>query len=1076
MAHRRIGWTLLATLVVAGLLAGAAGAQQGHGPDASLSFFDASAGAAPISPSSEVRAAAERLRQKLGRETIVDIDPKTGTPREIVRLDGFLSGPHRGDPTAIARDWIDDNDELLGLDDDEEDGLKTVMPETSPAGITDVTFAQTYAGLRAFNSFIRVSVAPGGRVLNVTGSPTPELEPNTTKPRLTATEARARAMRDASSSAAAPNAELVLFAMPQGTRLAWYLATVPAPTGDYVYLVDAVNGSVLWRENTTSAATGLAWDYYPSTRAQGASGTQQSRDFTASGWLSSSTTLSGPNVRAYADLNDNNAADSGEQIPPTSGNWNYAATFFTGAAPLLCNTAAPCVWNPLLASSWTTNQRQNATQLFYFVNTFHDWLRGDPFGFTAASGNFEGNDPVEVQALDGANGPGGLPDSRHLNNANMSTRPDGQSPRMQMYLFKASNGGNVTAMNSGDDASVVYHEYTHGLTNRLVSLPSGSSGLTSEQASAMGEGWSDWYAMDYLFGHGFDSGSVNIGFFMNGNRSGEPRSGTLRTQPMNCRPGALTTSDGSDDCHGSVQAGDGGYTYGDYGKVIGYPEVHADGEIWAQMLWALREDLVAAYGQPEGLSRARRFVTEGLRLTPPAPSMLDARNAILAAETATTGGQDRGRLWDEFAGRGMGYFASAVDGDDVQPVQDTHTQPVGPGAPITGHVTDIDTGAAVAGMRVGIGGHLFDLASDLVGQTDASGNFVIPDVPQGTYPHLIVDGPGYDRMVQQTVIVGAAGASVNVAVRRDWAAVGGGASVVSASAPSYSAPCRASDAFDQSQGTGWASTAPANASSGAKQTIVRLPQAIDITAFAVDPGAICGDSDAASVGPLQIATSADGVNFAPAAAPTFTAADNHRLNVLGPSGNANGVQYVRVTMLGPQSSQGDGALYMDLAELEVYGRPAGTPAPPVPPGPPAPPASGGGGGGTPPGGGTTATPPAPPAGGSTPPSPATPTAPGPRVLTLADASVKRCRQTGRGKRVRLVCALVNASAVTSADLQLKKGRMTLARGRRVKPSSTGTLTLKLKRKLKKGRYTLTFKLRDTAAHARTITFRLRVLK
>jgi extracellular elastinolytic metalloproteinase len=1075
MAHRQLGSVVLATVVVAGLPGAIAGAQQAKTPDAPLPFLDSSSGAAPLPPAAGVRAAAQRLREKLGRETIVDIDPKTGTPREVLRLDGFLSTARTGDPTTVARDWIEDHSDLFGLDDDDADCLRAVAHETSPAGVTDVTFAQTYAGVRAFNTFIRVSVAPGGRVLAVTGSPTPDLRPNTTAPALTATQGRALAMHDAGASGAVPSvdrvlagaarttvfadgatAELVLFGRPQGTRLAWYLTTVAAQRAEYVYLVDAVDGGILWRQSIVHAATGLAWDSYPSSLVPGGGGVQQARDFTANGWLSSSTTLSGPNAHTYADLNDDDAAGTGEEIPPTAGAWNYPVTFFTGAAPLLCNGQAPCVWNPFAASSWTTNARQNATQLFYYVNTFHDWLRGDPFGFTPASGNFEGGDAVEAQALDGANGPGGLPDANHLDNANMSTPPDGRAPRMQMYLFTANNAGRVTAMNSGDDASVVYHEYTHGLSNRLVTSASGNSGLTTEQGDAMGEGWSDWYAMDYLFGHGFASGPVSLGFFMNGNRSGEPFAGTLRTQPMNCRPGALTTTDGGDDCHGSALAGDGGYTYGDYDKVVGYPEVHGDGEIWAQALWQLRQDLVGAYGTAEGLLRARRLVTEGLRLTPPAPSMLDARNAILAAETATTGGQDRALLWDEFANRGMGYFAAAVDGNDVQPVQDTHTQPVAPGAPVTGRVIDRDAATPVAAIRVGFGGHLSDLASDLVASTDANGDFAIPAVPQGTYPQLIVEKAGYDRVVPQNVVVGAGGAAVNVPVRRDWASTAGGAGVVSASSPLYAPPCGPGNAFDQSQGTGWSSTSPGS-TSGAKQATVRLPQAIDITAFGVDPGAICGDDETASVGPLQIATSADGVSFAPAAAVTFTAPDNHRLNMLAPSGNAAGVRYVRVTMLAPQSSQGDGAQFTDLAELEVYGRPAGTPAP----------AGGGasGGGGTPSG---TVTSPAP---GST--GAPTPGGSPSRAPRLADASVRSCRQSVRGRRVRLRCVLRNARAVTFADLRLTKSRTTLARGR-VKPSSTGTVSLKLKRKLKKGRYAVTFKLRDAAAHTRTITFRFRL--
>src|SRR5512133_609864 len=157
MARRQLSSVLLATLVVAGL-PGSAGAQQAKTPGAPLAFLDSSSDAAPLPPAAGVRAAAQRLRQQLGRETIVDIDPKTGTPRVIARLDGVLSGPHTGDPTDIARGWIEDNAALLGLDDDDTDCLKAVGHDTSPAGITDMTFAQTYAGLRAFNTFIRVSV------------------------------------------------------------------------------------------------------------------------------------------------------------------------------------------------------------------------------------------------------------------------------------------------------------------------------------------------------------------------------------------------------------------------------------------------------------------------------------------------------------------------------------------------------------------------------------------------------------------------------------------------------------------------------------------------------------------------------------------------------------------------------------------------------------------------------------------------------------------------------------------------------------------------------------------------------
>ena len=81
-------------------------------------------------------------------------------------------------------------------------------------------------------------------------------------------------------------------------------------------------------------------------------------------------------------------------------------------------------------------------------------------------------------------------------------------------------------------------------------------------------------------------------------------------------------------------AGAGGYTYGDFGKVFDGPEVHADGEIWAQTMWQLRQALIAAHGATTGVQHVRQLLTNGMRLSPDNPSFLDLRNAILQADTA----------------------------------------------------------------------------------------------------------------------------------------------------------------------------------------------------------------------------------------------------------------------------------------------------------------------------------------------------------------------------------------------------------------------------------------------------------
>jgi extracellular elastinolytic metalloproteinase len=666
------------------------------------------------------RAAVERLRDRLGHQAVVDIDPGTGTPRHVARLDGFLSGPSEDEPVDVARRYVADHSTALDLDAGDRARLQVAGSYMSSIGVTHVTFTQTYGGIPAFDSFVRVNVARGGRVLNVVGSPAGDARLASTTPALSARAARAAAMRDAGAAGPVPevaarragpalttrfeDGEQARLVMIEGTRLAWYLSTIPdGAAGDYVYVVDANRGSVLWRQRITDDIVGSVWDYYPVARGGPADGhTQLARTFPTAWLAETATVLNGPNAHVYSDIADDDRGDAADEIASSGpGAWDYPASLRVGGGA--CAAFAPCTWNSAVPRSWGTgtgNLRQNATQVFYYVNRFHDWLAGAPFGFDSASGNFEGADRLEAQTLDGADtsdapgGPpspgGGFPDRDHVSNANMSTPPDGQRPRMQMYLFPGD--GDTPDLNGGDDAAVVYHEYTHGLSNRLVTLPSGASGLIGHQARAMGEGWSDWYAMDYLFGHGLDAGAVNFGFFVNGSRPNRPDGTTLRSQSMNCRPSSATSTDGGDRCLGTTAAGDGGYTYGDLGKVAvdpdthaPVPEVHADGEIWGQTLWQLRDRLRADLGEAPGLERARLLITEAMRLSPPRPSFLDMRDAILAADTANAG-SDRLRIWDVFRERGMGFYASTDGADDVTPIEDFNPPPTtgrtpGPAAP-----------------------------------------------------------------------------------------------------------------------------------------------------------------------------------------------------------------------------------------------------------------------------------------------------------------------------------------------------------------------------------------------------------
>ena len=107
-----------------------------------------------------------------------------------------------------------------------------------------------------------------------------------------------------------------------------------------------------------------------------------------------------------------------------------------------------------------------------------------------------------------------------------------------------------------------------------------------------------------------------------------------------------------------------------------------------------------------------------------------------------------------------------------------------------------------------------------------------------------------------------------------------------------------------------------------------MPQKVNITQFAVDPGATCGDAGSASTGAYRIETSPDNVTWTEAASGTFVVTDQGRLNPVTPITGALGVQYVRFRILGNQvpdfatncpNGGFDGCTYTDLTELQVYG-------------------------------------------------------------------------------------------------------------------------------------------------------------
>jgi hypothetical protein len=858
--------------------------------------------------------AIRELQDQLGVQGVVDIDKSTGTPRRVAKLDGFLTGPSRKKPVDIALAYVRAHADLFGS----LSGLTLRQDYVDIDGTHHLSFQQVADGVPVFGNGLKAHVTKDGRLVQVDGSPLRTLPATAGTTRLSAAGARAAAVKDVSGTSGAKvtsssarsatfsdggNAQLVWFQTVSGARLAW--ETVAVDEG-YVHVVDATSGDVLFRQSTVDADTADTWTNYPGAPR---GGKQQKVDL--SKWLpKNSPRLAGNTAHVYSDINDDDVDNPGEDVTP-SGKRSFDFPFTKYDVGGLCSDAYQCSWDPKVPNSWRVNRDQNAAQMFFFLGTWHDHLKAAPIGFTRQAGNFEAvdDDAVQAQSDDGANTANGLPNAAHTNNANMNTPPDGTPPRMQMYLFVPS--ARFLAGNSGDESDVVYHEYTHGLSNRLVVDADGLSTLGDIQAGAMGEAWSDWYAMDYLDDQGLQKdtatvGDVRVGRYVDGG-------GTIRTEPLDCPVGTTAAA-----CPGTPGAGPGGYTYGDYGRISARgAEVHADGEIWGQTLWDLRKLI--------GSKKAEQLVTRAMELSPGNPSMLDERNSILAADLVADGGKLQKTIWSVFAKRGMGYFAAAVDGDDSHPVEDFSMPPAAntPRGSLAGKVTDQDTGAAVAGLSVGFGGHASGFAGSYETVTAADGSYTISGILPGTYAKVFARGAGYDTVVK-TLSIPSHAVTENWVVRHDWAASSGGGSVVSFTGPDYTPDCGPAKLIDQSQVGGWGSDVAANG----QQIVLHLADAVDIAQLVINPSATCGDDPTASTGGYRVETSPDNATWTLAASGTFPRGTVTATPVTL-TGGATGVDYVRFTMLTSQgqdagvcadpNSTASGCAFLDSTELSVYG-------------------------------------------------------------------------------------------------------------------------------------------------------------
>jgi extracellular elastinolytic metalloproteinase len=929
------------------------------------------------------RAATNKLRSSLGRQAVVEMDGLTGTPRQVARLNGFLTARSSAPAAKIAMRYVSAHRAALGLKSADLKTLHLRNHWVDVAGIHHLSWTQRINGVHVFGNGLKANVTRDGRLLSLGGSPVAQMRVSggaakagsAVSSKALAIAAARRDVGEASLKAGPQDvAKRVLFATTGGLRRAWETITMSAARPMQT-VVDAADGRILYRRDLGSDAfgpspvhvsapwatraaarqaartiaaakpgskgsRGVAFEYFPGHHP---GGTAKRVNFTKRGWLGGKATiLYGNNSHTFSDVNADNHPNPAEEVHPKSPHrWNYRLQPFHLTAhgfDAFCDNPWPCSWNPNKPFSWRVNRAQNATQVFYFVNNWHDHLMRAPIGFTEAAGNFQrhnftshgiGHDAVQTNTDDGANTDHGLPDAGHIDNANMATPPDGHAPRMQMYLQHVPgtpypDGDPFSPTNVGDEADTVYHEYTHGLSNRLVVDASGSSTLGGVQAGSMGEGWSDWYAMDYLVAQKLETDNPDVidiimfqydgaGVFLD------------RTEPVDCKVGVDKPR-----CTGGATGHGGGYTYADYAKVLGAPEVHSDGEIWAQTLWDLRDEL--------GSKRAESLVTRAMSLSADNPSFLDMRNAILLADLATTGGDNQDALWALFANRGMGYFAGSLGGDDTAPGADFSLPPTGSDTgSITGTVTDSQTGDPIEGAVVTVAFQGSPFITNPSTETAADGTYSIGPIPQGTYPKVTISSPAYD-VVLESITVDQPVVTNDAELDRDWASSVGGATISDFTGPDFGAGCDPEAAIDLSDAFGWSTTADLVdglvGPDTPKQMTIELPVAVDVTSITVNPTANCGDGLSASTGAFHIEVSSNGTDFTEVADGEFLAADRGHANAVTLTAPTDNVSFVRYWIDAPMvlidtdtygadacNSGGafSGCTFQDVTEVEVYG-------------------------------------------------------------------------------------------------------------------------------------------------------------
>ncbi|HEX2014771.1 MAG TPA: M36 family metallopeptidase, partial [Nitrososphaera sp.] len=263
-------------------------------------------------------------------------------------------------------------------------------------------------------------------------------------------------------------ANLIWFLLEEGLRLGWEVViTMPGYKGQYRTIVDAKTGEILYCRQLMKSVAARGNVY----RIDGGSGQQMTNfprllgDYS----LPIPTNLPTGFPDDWVDLN--------------SAVGNSVFAHLGGSGPTIQGTVQDGVLT--FDPADPVGNDQKVLNIFYYNCYMHDFFY--LLGFREADGNFQQNNfgrgGVQSDRVDARAHAGTV-----WGTANMYTPIDGLGATMNMGLVESTN------RHTAFDSTVVFHEFTHGVTNRLVGGPMNDHALEAPQSGGMGEGWSDYFA------------------------------------------------------------------------------------------------------------------------------------------------------------------------------------------------------------------------------------------------------------------------------------------------------------------------------------------------------------------------------------------------------------------------------------------------------------------------------------------------------------------------------------------------------------------------------------------------------